>query len=275
MSERTTCSSCRHLDPDDKGRPVDSDSHVVGLCHLTRPEVKERIQEDKLPDKRTCPDCHHLVSVHVATNDDAMTWPPQPITAPNQVQGHWDNLLGAKLMHAVEMDVAAEKEEAFKAKRKGLSLRAAVVAVAIHLGGQRKRESDAIRPSEGENGFSLEYFFSGEAKRLTFVQALEAVLGSPFPPKGVTISESSPLIPSQDHLVALSWEESYKPRDAISPEKPKDPNVVVFSLGEWSKMGLPVELSPHPRQIARVTKSGDPSSTEESSVESLDQVCIH
>eukprot|EP00163_Fabomonas_tropica_P024943 TRINITY_DN42_c0_g1_i14.p1 TRINITY_DN42_c0_g1~~TRINITY_DN42_c0_g1_i14.p1 ORF type:complete len:131 (+),score=9.59 TRINITY_DN42_c0_g1_i14:243-635(+) len=72
MSERTTCSSCRHLDPDDKGRPVDSDSHVVGLCHLTRPEVKERIQEDKLPDKRTCPKCQHDVGDHVAKDDDGM-----------------------------------------------------------------------------------------------------------------------------------------------------------------------------------------------------------
>eukprot|EP00163_Fabomonas_tropica_P024945 TRINITY_DN42_c0_g1_i16.p1 TRINITY_DN42_c0_g1~~TRINITY_DN42_c0_g1_i16.p1 ORF type:complete len:189 (+),score=18.02 TRINITY_DN42_c0_g1_i16:243-809(+) len=76
MSERTTCSSCRHLDPDDKGRPVDSDSHVVGLCHLTRPEVKERIQK-KLEkggqvDEDTCPKCQHDVGDHVAKDDDGM-----------------------------------------------------------------------------------------------------------------------------------------------------------------------------------------------------------
>eukprot|EP00163_Fabomonas_tropica_P024949 TRINITY_DN42_c0_g1_i24.p1 TRINITY_DN42_c0_g1~~TRINITY_DN42_c0_g1_i24.p1 ORF type:complete len:170 (+),score=12.81 TRINITY_DN42_c0_g1_i24:1419-1928(+) len=162
-TRKTTCEGCFDLPSNDQGKPV-NDGTPVQLCKLTRPEVKERIQEDKLPDKRTCPDCHHLVSVHVATNDDgmfpshfpscsvsclfrcvchlwirvcrfpssihprppcllsfpflfcsplllsrdltrcshptlvcsrapalstttAMTWPPQPITAPNQVQG--------------------------------------------------------------------------------------------------------------------------------------------------------------------------------------------
>eukprot|EP00163_Fabomonas_tropica_P024955 TRINITY_DN42_c0_g1_i5.p2 TRINITY_DN42_c0_g1~~TRINITY_DN42_c0_g1_i5.p2 ORF type:complete len:190 (+),score=14.48 TRINITY_DN42_c0_g1_i5:1333-1902(+) len=164
MSLKTTCGGCRLLKANSDGNPITKSGEEVGLCQLTRPEVKERIQEDKLPDKRTCPKCQHDVGDHVAKDDDgmfpshfpscsvsclfrcvchlwirvcrfpssihprppcllsfpflfcsplllsrdltrcshptlvcsrapalstttAMTWPPQPITAPNQVQG--------------------------------------------------------------------------------------------------------------------------------------------------------------------------------------------
>ena len=76
MSEKTTCSSCRHFDADDKGRPVNGEGHVVGLCQLTRPKVEERIEKKEAKgiavDEDLCPKCHHDVGDHVATNDDGM-----------------------------------------------------------------------------------------------------------------------------------------------------------------------------------------------------------
>eukprot|EP00163_Fabomonas_tropica_P024940 TRINITY_DN42_c0_g1_i1.p1 TRINITY_DN42_c0_g1~~TRINITY_DN42_c0_g1_i1.p1 ORF type:complete len:230 (+),score=19.18 TRINITY_DN42_c0_g1_i1:1232-1921(+) len=125
-TRKTTCEGCFDLPSNDQGKPV-NDGTPVQLCKLTRPEVKERIQEDKLPDKRTCPKCQHDVGDHVAKDDDgmriallslspfsltplylalspshtmrvshhlsahpaspAMTWPPQPVGVQNQAQG--------------------------------------------------------------------------------------------------------------------------------------------------------------------------------------------
>eukprot|EP00163_Fabomonas_tropica_P024947 TRINITY_DN42_c0_g1_i2.p1 TRINITY_DN42_c0_g1~~TRINITY_DN42_c0_g1_i2.p1 ORF type:complete len:145 (+),score=18.86 TRINITY_DN42_c0_g1_i2:1169-1603(+) len=93
MSLKTTCGGCRLLKANSDGNPITKSGEEVGLCQLTRPEVKERIQK-KLEkggqvDEDTCPKCQHDVGDHVAKDDDAMTWPPQPVGVQNQAQETW------------------------------------------------------------------------------------------------------------------------------------------------------------------------------------------